>query len=134
MKKTINLSILYAILAMIGGVFFREFTKFNHFDGVTTLGKVHTHYFLLGMLFFLLLTLIIKAFDVKFKKEIIFYQIGLNITAVMMLVRRVTQVLKTELSKGANAAISGIAGIGHIILGISLIMILLNIKKTISEN
>ena len=39
MKKTINLSILYAILAMIGGVFFREFTKFNHFDGVTTLGK-----------------------------------------------------------------------------------------------
>ena len=57
-----------------------------------------------------------------------------NITAVMMLVRGVTQVLKTELSKGANAAISGIAGIGHIILGISLIMILLNIKKTISEN
>lgn len=35
MKKTINLSILYAILAMSGGVFFREFTKFNHFDGVT---------------------------------------------------------------------------------------------------
>lgn len=52
----------------------------------------------------------------------------------MMLVRGVTQVLKTELSKGANVAISGIAGIGHIILGISLIMILLNIKKTISEN
>ena len=119
---------------MSGGVFFREFTKFNHFDGVTTLGKIHTHYFLSGMLFFLLITLIIKAFDVKFKKEIIFYQIGLNITAVMMLVRGVTQILKTELSKGANAAISGIAGIGHIILGISLIMILLNIKKTISEN
>lgn len=72
MKKTINLSILYAILAMIGGVFFREFTKFNRFDGVTTLGKVHTHYFLLGMLFFLLLTLIIKAFDVKFKKKLSF--------------------------------------------------------------
>ena len=51
-----------------------------------------------------------------------------------MLVRGVTQVLNTELSNGADVAISGIAGIGHIILGISLIMILLNIKKTISEN
>ena len=29
MKKTINLAFLYAILAMIGGVFYREFTKLS---------------------------------------------------------------------------------------------------------
>ena len=70
MKKLLNTAFIYALAAMAGGVFYREFTKFNHFDGVTTLGKIHTHYFLSGMLFFLLITLIIKAFDVKFKKEI----------------------------------------------------------------
>ena len=41
---------IYAISAMVGGVFYREFTKFNDFEGITMLGKVHTHLFLLGML------------------------------------------------------------------------------------
>jgi len=36
-----------------GGVFYREFTKWNGFTGVT-LGKVHAHLFLLGMIVFLL--------------------------------------------------------------------------------
>ena len=40
---------------MVGGVFYREFTKFNGFTARTALGVVHTHYFLLGMVFFLLL-------------------------------------------------------------------------------
>ncbi|MEG0756372.1 MAG: DUF2871 family protein, partial [Oscillospiraceae bacterium] len=28
MKKYLNLSLIYAIAAMVGGVFYREFTKF----------------------------------------------------------------------------------------------------------
>ena len=43
MKKFINISLIYAIAAMAGGVFYREFTKFNNFTGVTALGKVHAH-------------------------------------------------------------------------------------------
>ena len=58
LKRYINTSLLYAILAMIGGVFYREFTKFNGFSGKTALGVVHTHYFMLGMVFFLLLLLL----------------------------------------------------------------------------
>ncbi len=61
MKKSknllINTAFTYALLAMAGGVFYREFTKFNGFSGVTTLGVVHTHLFLLGMVFFLLAAL-----------------------------------------------------------------------------
>ena len=53
-KKFINTSFLYAILAMIGGVFYREFTKINQFVGATALGKVHVHLFVLGMIFFLM--------------------------------------------------------------------------------
>ena len=52
MKKYLNISLIYALLAMTGGVFYREFTKFNGFTGVTVLSKVHTHFFLLGMIVF----------------------------------------------------------------------------------
>ena len=55
MKRYMNFAFLYSILAMCGGVFYREFTKFNNFMGKTTLAVVHTHYFMLGMVFFLLL-------------------------------------------------------------------------------
>ncbi|MEG0266929.1 MAG: DUF2871 family protein, partial [Bacilli bacterium] len=32
-KKLFNIAFLYCILAMIGGVFFREFTRMNNFNG-----------------------------------------------------------------------------------------------------
>lgn len=136
MKRCMNASLLYAILAMVGGVFYREFTKFNGFTAGTTLGVVHTHYFLLGMVFFLLLLLLEKSFSfmgAKTKRVLTAYQVGLNLTAVMFVVRGVPQVLGTELSNGMNAAISGIAGIGHILLGISMVMLLLQVKKSVAE-
>ncbi len=136
MKRCMNASLLYAILAMVGGVFYREFTKFNGFTARTTLGVVHTHYFLLGMVFFLLLLLLEKNFSftgAKTKRVLTAYQVGLNLTAVMFVVRGVPQVLETELSTGMNAAISGIAGIGHILLGISMVMLLLQVRKSVAE-
>ena len=136
MKRCMNASLLYAILAMVGGVFYREFTKFNGFTARTTLGVVHAHYFLLGMVFFLLLLLLEKSFSfmgAKTERVLTAYQVGLNLTAVMFVVRGVPQVLGTELSAGMNAAISGIAGIGHILLGISMVMLLLQVKKSVAE-
>ena len=47
MKRYMNTALLYAILAMVGGVFYREFTKFHGFTAKTTLSVVHTHYFLM---------------------------------------------------------------------------------------
>ena len=138
MKRYLNTSLVYAILAMVGGVFYREFTKFNGFTARTSLGVVHTHYFLLGMVFFLLLLLLLeKSFaftTAKTGKAILTYQVGLNITAVMMVVRGVAQVLGTEFSKGTNAAISGIAGIGHILLGVSMVLVLLQLKRSVPES
>lgn len=92
MKRYINTSLFYAILAMVGGVFYREFTKFNEFTEKTTLGVVHTHYFALGMLFFLLLLLLEKNFaftTVKTKRTLLIYHTGLNLTGVMFVVRGV---------------------------------------------
>lgn len=134
MKRYMNTAILYAVLAMAGGVFYREFTKFYSFTAKTTLGVVHTHYFLLGMVFFLLLLLLEKNFSftgAKTGRILAAYHIGLNLTAVMFVVRGVTQVLGTELSSGMHASISGIAGIGHILLGVSLVLLLLQVKRSI---
>ncbi len=134
MKKCLNISIIYAAAAMAGGVFYREFTKFNGFDGVTVLGKVHTHLFLLGMIVFLLAALFcahFKSLQEKklFKAFLCVYNIGVPLTAVMMAVRGVTEVLGTELSKGANGAISGIAGLGHIITGTGIVLLLVALKS-----
>ncbi|MBB5264667.1 hypothetical protein HNP82_001795 [Catenibacillus scindens] len=135
MKRYMKMALLYAVLAMIGGVFYREFTKFNGFTGKTALGVVHTHYFLLGTVFFLLLLLLEKSFSftgTMTGRILVIYHIGLNLTSVMFVIRGVFQVLGTSLSSGMNAAVSGIAGIGHILLGVSLILVLIQIKRRVS--
>ena len=135
MKRYMNVALVYAVLAMVGGVFYREFTKFNGFTAKTTLGVVHTHYFLMGMVFFLLLLLLEKNFSFTGKRTgriLVAYHIGLNLTAVMFVVRGITQVLGTSLSSGMSAAISGVAGIGHILLGVSLVLLLVQIKRSVS--
>ena len=63
MKRYMNAALLYAVLAMAGGVFYREFTKFTGFTAKTTLSVIHTHYFMLGMAVFLLLLLLEKNFS-----------------------------------------------------------------------
>lgn len=131
MRKYIDWSIVYAVLALAGGVFFREFTKLNGFEGATALGVVHTHWLALGMAFFLLLFAIDRVLGgVNTGKVLIGYHVGLNLAIIMLLVRGMLQVLGTPLPSGADAAISGIAGIGHIILGVSLVMVLLKVRKT----
>ena len=133
MKKYINVSLVYASAAMVGGVFYREFTKFNQFTGVTTLGKVHTHLFLLGMVVFLLVALfndrLLLEKQKSFRTFMTIYNIGVPLTSVMLLVRGVTQVLGLTLSKGASAAISGVAGIGHILTSVGIVLLLLALRK-----
>ena len=131
-KRYAGLALSYAVIAMVFGVFYREFTKFSHFTGRTNLAFLHTHYFLLGMFFFLLLMLVEKAFsfsDRSTGKLLIAYQAGLNLTGLGLLMRGLTQVWGTELSRGLDASISGIAGIGHILTGVCVILFLLKIKK-----
>lgn len=134
MKRYINTALLYAIFAMTGGVFYREFTKFNGYTAKTTLSVVHTHYFLLGVVFFLLLLVLEKNFSFTTEKTgrvLAAYHIGLNLTAVMFVVRGVVQVLAPVISSGLNAAISGVAGIGHILLGVCMVLLLMQIKRSV---
>ena len=135
MKRYANTAVAYAVIAMIFGVFYREFTKFNGFTGRTVLSAIHPHYFVLGVAFFLLLLLLEKAVGFSGAgtgKVLAMYHVGLNLTGLTLLLRGVVQVLGTSLSSALNGALSGVAGIGHILLGISLLLILLQIRKSVS--
>lgn len=124
MKRLMNASIVYGVLGLIGGVFYREFT---------TLSVFHTRYLMLGMVFFLLLVVVEKNFhfvDNKVLKYLTFYHIGLNLTVVMLVIRGVVQVFSLDVS---SAAISGVAGIGHLILGISMVLVLISIRNCIKD-
>lgn len=134
MKRYANASLLYALIAMAGSVFYREFTKFSGFTGKTALSVVHTHYFLLGMVFFLLLLLLEKSFAFSGEKTgcvLALYHVGLNVTGAALLVRGVAQVLALPLSRGMDASLSGVAGIGHLLLGVSMVLLLLRIRKKV---
>ena len=61
MKRYMNRALLYAVFAMVGGVFYREFTKLSCFTAKTTLSVVHTHYFLLGVSMVLVLVQIRRS-------------------------------------------------------------------------
>lgn len=136
MKKAVNTSFIYAILAMIGGVFYREFTKFRGFEGKTTLSVLHTHLFLVGMVMFLLVTVFIRLFELnkakKYKMFFVIYNVGVCLTAVMLTVRGIVQVLGTELSNAQNGMLSGFSGIGHILLGVGMILFFLSLKESVS--
>ena len=133
MKRLMNASIVYGVLGLIGGVFYREFIKLNGFSTYTSLSVVHTHYFMLGMMFFLILALLemnLHFMNDRTKRYVFFYHLGLNLTVIMLMIRGVIQVVYlNSLTTALNVVIAGIAGIGHLILGISLIMILISIKK-----
>lgn len=136
-KKFINTSFFYAILAMVGGVFFREFTKYNNFVGATALGKLHVHLFVLGMVFFLLVAILEKEFKISLDKRInkffVIYNVGLLGMVVMLLVRGITQVNGMVLSTAMNASISGIAGLMHIVLAIGIVIFFMILKKAVDN-
>lgn len=50
------------ILGLVSGLYYRELTKLNAFTGDSQLGLVHGHLLALGVLFFLIVLALEKAF------------------------------------------------------------------------
>lgn len=137
MKQLFKTAAFYAVLGLLLGVFYREFTKFNAFTGTTAIGFLHVHTLVLGMFLFLILIVMEKNFQITqaktFKPFMYVYNSGLLLTIIMMMVRGIPQVLTLSLNRGADAAISGIAGIGHILLAIGLFLLFKVLYQRISE-
>ncbi|KMZ55722.1 DUF2871 domain-containing protein [Dorea sp. D27] len=133
MKKLWRISFIYLLAGIASGVFYREYTKYMAFGGRTTLAFTHVHLIVLGTLLFLILMLFCRDSRLlqnrKFKVFLILYNIALPLMAVMLLVRGITQVRALPLGKGADAAISGIAGISHIMITAALVVLMLALKN-----
>ena len=116
-------SIMLLIMGLIGGVFYREFTKFYGFTDVTHLGKIHVHTLVLGFVVSLLLYLLAKDMnDVKLlKKPYAIYLTGFTFTIVNMVVIGIYEVVREGMDVIVRAAIDGTSGIGHIILGVGIV-------------
>lgn len=133
MKKYINIAFIYGIVAIACGVFYREFTKFNGFTGKTTLAFTHLHLFVLGTFLFLMLAIFSLLTNVTEQKAFTWflrlYNVGLPLMVAMLFVRGIPQVLEIELSGGASSAVSGIAGIAHIILTVAIVLMFAALRK-----
>ena len=131
MKKLINTSFIYAILALASGVFYREFTRMFDYVGKTTLSVMHVHLFVMGSLVFLILVLFEKQFKITenrfFNKFFLTYNIGLAFMVIMFIWRGIDQVLLLN----GGAMISGIAGLSHILFSIGIIMMFILLKKEV---
>lgn len=136
MKQLINTALAYLIAGAVAGVFFREFTKILNFDGVTTLGLMHPHLLALGFLVFLIATLFALMDDFTgdklFKPFYIIYNVGMIVAVGMMFVRGVAQVTNTYLPL-PDAALSGIAGLGHIMIGVGLVLLVVMFKRIVTR-
>ncbi len=133
MKKLINISFTYFIFAMIGGVFYREFTKYFNFTGKTNLAFIHLHLLALGTIIFLILALFSINTDLlshkKFSLFLKLYNISLPSMVIVMAIRGISQVLNINLTPSINASISGISGITHILMTTSFIILFLILKN-----
>lgn len=135
MKKVIKLAILFLVLGLLMGVYYREATKWTNFyltNHRTALAFVHVHLLTFGMIF----TLIYGLFLNHYKKEVkdvkvfwIIYIVGVFLVSLMMVVRGSLQVFNVGLSKGIDGMIFGLAGVGHAVLAVGIIGLLCYLLK-----
>lgn len=132
MKKYIKLAAAFAAAGIVGGVFYREFSKFHGVDNdFSILGLVHPHFLVLGVIMILMIGLVDGKMNPAGKLPgigLTCYSVGTAGAGVMLFIRGIFDVLSRadaaySIGKGLSAAISGISGLFHIALGVGLTMI-----------
>lgn len=123
----------YLIYGLTTGAFYKEYTKFKGFTGLTSLAKVHPHILILGMLVFLIIgTYAYNKEDLiktkSFSRFYKVYNLALVGTSLTMFVRGLTQVNASQLTKAMNMSISGIAGVFHILMAVAFYFFFKSLK------
>ncbi|WP_405885367.1 DUF2871 domain-containing protein [Streptomyces sp. NBC_01136] len=133
MRKSYYAAHTYMILGVISGLYYREFTKANHFDGDTQLALMHTHLLALGMIGFLVVLALDKQFQLSGTKLFTyffwFYNAGIAITVAMMFVHGT----ETVLGNHTPEAVILTAGLGHTLLTVGLILLFIQLGKRLDE-
>lgn len=124
-------TVVWTTLGLVGGVGYREFTKYQDFTGVTQLSVLHTHLLALGTLMLLIVIGLEKAFTLSADKRFaVFFwahTAGLGLTTTMMTIKGSLQVLGS--ASATSASLAGTAGLGHILLTIALVVLLMVLKS-----
>lgn len=132
MKKIYFAALTYLVLGLAAGVFYREFTKINNFEGEQTqLSVVHTHLLSLGFLFLLIVLVLEKQFGLSkhgfFNPAFWLFNGGLVTATTMMVWHGIYQVYGIEF----GPALSGIAGLGHIVMSLGLVGITVTLGSSV---
>ena len=128
MRRLLYAFLVYMIIGLVSGFYYRELTKAHHFTGDTQLALVHTHTLILGMFMFLILLPLEKVFKLSsyylFNWFFIVYHLGVIVTIGMMTYKGTLQVIGAKYSP---EALAGFAGIGHtgMLAGLLLLFFLL---------
>ncbi len=135
-KKSFNIGSAFLIAGLFMGAFYREFTKFLNYTGPTNMSIMHTHLLSLGTLVFMVLGLLFKTYDVESTKKLNTllnaYCLSVIITVSTMFVRGLYPVMGWEVTRAVDASISGVAGLAHILLGVSIVWIFNTIRKAVA--
>ena len=59
------------------------------------------------------------------------YHVGLNVTCLGLFLRGLAQVQGMALSRGLDASLSGVSGIGHALLGIAMLWMLWRLYRAV---
>jgi len=139
MRKINNGIMIYTLLGLAFGVFYREFTKFHAFTERTQLAFLHVHALVLGSLFMIILLILTRLFSLgtgrgtgrgkSFSRWFVLYNVGLAGTLAAMTVRGILQVFSSDMS-----GLNHIAGLFHTILGTSLIWFFILLRKACHED
>lgn len=121
MNKIVKSAMVYMILGLLAGLFYREFPRFvssaQHVEE-SQLSILHTHTLTLGLFVFLFILIFAKLFDIHkhklFNKFFGTYHVGLLLTLLIMLTHGIWVAVGNE----PHPAFSGIAGLGHIAITI----------------
>ena len=135
-RKLINTAAYYAVAGLFAGAFYREFTKYMGYTGVTSLGKAHTHLFALGMLMFLIVTALASSTEITkseyFDRFYLYYNIGVGLSSTMIFCRGLYQVIGLD-NNVLDQVISWTSGAGHVTVTIGLAFLFLSLKQTIKD-
>jgi len=136
MRRLYYASFAYLVAGVLSGLFYREFTKLNDFPegGSTQLGLVHTHLLTLGFVVLLIVLVLEKLFTLSRSKLFGWffwlYNAGVVLTAAMLTWHGMLTVLGRESSK----MIAGIAGTGHMLLTLALVLLFLALGRALAAD
>lgn len=132
-KHLFTAAATWTAVGLLAGLGYRELTRTVGFSGRTQLSVAHTHALVLGTVMMLLVLILTRVFslasDGRLGYFVGFWNAGLVITVGMLITKGTLQVLGSGVAD--SKALAGIAGLGHILLAGSFVLLFVILRRAI---